>query len=430
MKPISLGGNRLLCSRGKGTAMDSQASIPWPEAGSSRVPYELYKSDAIYERERARIFMGATWNYLCLEAELAKPGDYRATFVGDVPVIVARDMDGTLAAFENRCAHRGALICPGAGGNGARISCVYHGWTYDLKGNLTAVTFQRGINGKGGMPADFKREDWKRKSLRVASINGLVFGTFSEAAPPLDAYIGADIGARIARVMKKPVKLLGYNSQILPNNWKMYICNVRDPYHASLLHLFFTTFRLNRLSAEGGIILDETGGHHVSYSKMATDRPSADYDAAEIRAKHDGLRLDDPSMIMGKDEFGDGITLQILSVFPCFVLQQIQNCLCARQVVPRGKDETELLWTYFGFEDDDEEMTLLRVKQANLVGPAGYISMEDGAVGSFVRRGITGAGDDREVLEMGGRDWRSQDTRATELPLRGFWKVYREHMAL
>ena len=402
----------------------------WPEAGSSRVPYELYKSAEIYDQERARIFLGATWNYLCLEAELAAPGDYRATFVGDVPVIVARDMDGSLGAFENRCAHRGSLICHGQGGNGARISCVYHGWTYDLKGNLTAVTFQRGVNGKGGMPTDFRREDWNRRKLRVASFHGLVFGTFSQETAPLETYLGPEIAARIARVMKGKVKLLGTNSQILPNNWKMYICNVRDPYHASLLHLFFTTFRLNRLSAEGGIVIDETGGHHVSYSKMATDRASGDYDTADLRARHEGFRLADPSQIAGRDEFGDGISLQILSVFPLFILQQIQNSLCARQVVPRGRDETELLWTYFGFEDDDEEMTALRLKQANLVGPAGYISLEDGAVGSFVRRGITGAGDDREILEMGGRDWRSQDTRATESPLRGFWKVYREHMRL
>ncbi|MGH7088944.1 MAG: SRPBCC family protein, partial [Stellaceae bacterium] len=210
----------------------------------------------------------------------------------------------------------------------------------------------------------------------------------------------------------------------------MYICNVRDPYHASLLHLFFTTFRLNRLSAEGGIIMDASGGHHVSWSKAATDRPSADYDVAEIRSRDERFALADPSMIQGRDEVGDGVTLQILSVFPCFVLQQIQNCLCTRQVVPRGKDETELIWTYFGFQDDDAAMRLLRQKQANLVGPAGYVSMEDGAVGSFVRDGITAAGGEREILEMGGRDWGSQDTRATEAPLRGFWHVYRELMAL
>jgi phenylpropionate dioxygenase-like ring-hydroxylating dioxygenase large terminal subunit len=280
------------------------------------------------------------------------------------------------------------------------------------------------------MPADFRREDWKRRSLRVECFHGLVFGTFSAATPPLEDYLGPEIAACIARVMRRKVKVLGTHSQMLPNNWKMYICNVRDPYHASLLHLFFTTFRLNRLSAEGGIIIDATGGHHVSYSKMANDAASADYDQAEIRTKHEGFRLADPSLIRGIDEFGDGITLQILSVFPLFILQQIQNCLCTRQVVPRGPGETELLWTYFGFEDDDDAMIAQRVKQANLVGPAGYISLEDGAVGSFVQRGIIGAGDDREILEMGGRAWVSQDTRATESPLRGFWKVYREHMLI
>ena len=68
---------------------------------------------------------------------------------------------------------------------------------------------------------------------------------------------------------------MGYTSQILPSNWKLYAENVKDPYHASLLHLFFTTFRLNRLSAEGGIIINESGAHHVSYSKAATDKAIA-----------------------------------------------------------------------------------------------------------------------------------------------------------
>ena len=410
--------------------MANGLDLVWPNEGVTRVPYQLYTREDVYAEERERIFMGAVWNYLCLEAEIAAPGDWRATFVGDVPVVVARDMDGSLNAFENRCAHRGALICHKPCGNSARVSCVYHGWTYDLKGNLTAVTFQRGINGQGGMPADFKLADHKRRALRVSSYAGMVFGTFSGEAPPLETYLGPEICARIERVMKKPIKILGYNSQILPSNWKLYAENVKDPYHASLLHAFFTTFRLNRLSAEGGIIIDDSGANHVSYSKAATDRVSAEYDKADLRVKREGFHLADPSIIQGRDEFGDGITLQILAVFPCFIVQQIQNSLCVRQLVPRGLTETELLWTYFGFQDDDAEMLNLRIKQSNLVGPGGYISMEDGAVGGFVQRATPGAGRDNEVIEMGGREWKSQQTRATESPLRGFWKTYREHMQL
>ena len=61
-----------------------------------------------------------------------------------------------------------------------------------------------------------------------------------------------------------------------------------------------------------------------------------------------------------------------------------------RQLVPRGVERSELAWTILGFADDDAAMTERRLKQANLVGPAGYISMEDGAVGGFVQRAVQG----------------------------------------
>ena len=78
-------------------------------------------------------------------------------------------------------------------------------------------------------------------------------------------------------------------------------------------------------------------------------------------------------------------------MFPGFVLQQIQNCLAVRQVLPKGRTSTELNWTYIGYADDTPEQRKVRLKQPNLVGPAGFVSMEDGAVGGFVQRGIAGA---------------------------------------
>jgi anthranilate 1,2-dioxygenase large subunit len=389
----------------------------WPNEGLRRVPFDIYTREDIFAEERSRIFMGATWNFLCLEIELPDPGDYSATFVGDVPVVVARDRDGAINAFENRCLHRGATLCLKPG-NGKQLSCVYHNWTYDLAGRLTGVAFQKGVNGKGGMPPDFKLGDHRLRPLRVATFAGLVFGTFSDATPPIEIYLGPEIAARIRRVMAKPIRLLGGVSQYLHGNWKIYADNLRDSYHASLLHLFYTTFKLNRLSQQGGIIVDESGGNHVSYSKMATDRQNAEYDAADIRAKQDGFSLADPSLLKGRDEFGDGISLQILTVFPGFILHQIQNSLAVRQILPKGIGETELNWSYFGFTDDDPAMDSIRRKQTNLVGPGGYVSMEDGAVVGFVHRALAGAGTE------------SQDTRVTEAAVRGFWRAYRGHMGL
>jgi anthranilate 1,2-dioxygenase large subunit len=145
---------------------------------------------------------------------------------------------------------------------------------------------------------------------------------------------------------------------------------------------------------------------------------------------HDDYKLQDPRFLDSVDEIGDGVTLQILSVFPNFVLQQIHNSIALRLVLPKGPDQTELLWTYLGFEDDDAAMTERRVQQANLVGPAGYVSMEDGAVGGFVQRAIKGGEDECSVLEMGGFEHASQETRTTEASVRGFWHAYRGMMGL
>ncbi len=402
----------------------------WPDPGVTRVPYAVYTDPAIYARERERLFLGPCWNYLALECEIPGPGDFKTTFVGDVPVVVARDPGGGINAFENRCAHRGALVCLERFGHARALTCVYHAWSYDLKGNLKGVAFQHGVKGEGGMPSDFRREDHRLRPLKIETFAGLIFGSFDAGAPALAGYLGPEIAARMRRVLPRPVKVLGYTTQVLRNNWKLYIENVNDSYHASILHLFFTTFRLNRLSQSGGIIVDGTGAHHVSYSKIEQQTADRDYDGAALRADSASFGLKDPSLMAGRDEFGDGITLQILTVFPTLVLQQIQNSLVVRQVIPKGLDRAEIVWTHYGFEDDDPPLSAMRLKQSNMVGPAGYISMEDGAVGAFVQRALPGAATDRSVVMMGGFGWDSQATRATESSVRGFWNAYRNVMGV
>ena len=113
--------------------------------------------------------------------------------------------------------------------------------------------------------------------------------------PPLEQYLGTDILSRIRRVMRAPVKLLGDYSQTLPSNWKLYMENVKDSYHASLLHTFFTTFRLNRLSQKGGIVVSESGGHHVSYS-FAADSGGKEYEQAGMRAAQESFGLEEPEI--------------------------------------------------------------------------------------------------------------------------------------
>ncbi|HSR76169.1 MAG TPA: Rieske 2Fe-2S domain-containing protein [Xanthobacteraceae bacterium] len=401
----------------------------WPGEGLTRVPYWIYSDQDLYAQEQERIFRGNTWNFLCLEAEVPRPNTFRTSNLGDMPVVVTRDADGKLHAFENRCAHRGALLCLHQQGERKEFACVYHNWTYDLAGNLTGVAFRRGIAGKGGMPPDATPERHAPRQLRLETLAGLVFGTLGTETPPLETYLGPDIMRGIRRVMRAPVRLIGGYSQALPSNWKLYMENTKDSYHASLLHMFFTTFRLNRLSQKGGLVVSENGAGHISYS-MSADVAGKEYEQAKLRTAQEGYALEAPELLQSVDEFGDGIGLQILAVFPGFILQQIRNSLAVRRIVPQGLERTELVWTCFGFESDDEALNALRLRQANLIGPAGFISMEDGAAVGFVQRGSHAAARELSVVEMGGQGTSSEESRVSEAAVRGFWKSYRAHMRM
>ncbi|WP_017727645.1 aromatic ring-hydroxylating dioxygenase subunit alpha [Halalkalibacterium ligniniphilum] len=410
--------------------LHNSENLIWPKEDVTRVPYDVYMDKAIYEREQEKIYRGSTWNYLGLEAEIPKAGDYKATFVGDTPVVVTRDSDGSINSFVNRCAHRGANVCMDTCGNQKTFTCVYHAWAYDAKGDLIGVPFKKGVNGKGGMPDSFDQSKHSLQKLRITTYKGIIFGTFAESMEPIEEYLGEKMRYYLDRVFNKPIRVLGYNRQMMENNWKLYFENVKDSYHASLLHTFFTTFGLNRLSQKGGIDLDETGRHHTSYTYGAATEKENSYQKEKVRSYKSKYTLDDPSLLDGRPEFDDGITLAIQSIFPGMVLQQIGNALAVRQLLPKGTGKSELVWTYIGFEDDDDEMTKMRLKQSNLVGPAGFVSLEDGGVGELVQKGIVRDKDKFSIMEMGGNDVKSVEYRVTETSIRGFWKHYRELMEL
>ena len=195
-------------------------------------------------------------------------------------------------------------------------------------------------------------EEHGPRKLRIAILHGLIFGSFSEEVPPIDEYLGEEISSRIERVLggRKPVVLGGHAGAA--EQLEALYGERQGSYHASILHLFFTTFELNRLSQKGGIIVDESGGHHVSFSAIDTSAErDAEYARQQLRSESQ-YKLADPSLLQGFDEYKDGVTLQYLSVFPTFVLQQIQNAIAVRQIVPRGIDKTDLNWTYLGFADE------------------------------------------------------------------------------
>jgi anthranilate 1,2-dioxygenase large subunit len=402
----------------------------FPHRDGSRVPYKVFSSQEIYDLEQERIYRGPTWNFLGLEAEIPKPGDYKSTFVGDTPVVMTRAEDGSLAAWVNRCAHRGAVVCRFSRGNALSHACVYHQWTFGTKGNLQGVPFRRGQKDMTGMPADFDPAKHNLRQLRVDSFHGLVFATFSDTVGSLADYIGPEMGPYVERIFCKPVVYLGCTRQYSDSNWKLYLENVKDPYHASLLHLFHTTFNIFRVGMKARCFPDSRNGLHsiIYVAKNEDDTSAADYKKQQIRSYDERFKLEDDSILGMVKEYDEITTNHIQPIFPQLVIQQIHNTLVARQLLPKGPDHFELVFHFFGYEDDTPELRNLRIKQANLVGPAGYISMEDTEATELVQRGTKRDGDATSVIEMSRAAPGEQNTLITESLVRAFWVGYEKLM--
>ena len=404
----------------------------WPALDYSRVPYRLYHDADVYRREQEHIFQGPAWHYLGLDAEIPNPGDFRATYVGDTPVVFNRDEAGTVRAFVNRCAHRGALVRREISGNAREHTCLYHQWCYGLDGRLTAIPFRRGIRGKGGMGPAFDMGAHGLRRLRVDSINGAIFGTLSENAEPLETYLGAPVLAQLKRLLDRPISVLGYNRQRVKANWKLYAENTRDNYHASLLHEFLVTFGLDRSTQVGGVTMDVRHRHNITWAEADSDdeeAAKAAYAGARVRSNY--LTLKEPELVGFRRERADPLNLAVTSVFPSSVFVQISNSLAIRQIRPRGIDEVEIFQTMFGYADDPPDMVHHRLRQANLVGPAGLVSMEDGEALEVAHKASKPELDGTTIIELGGAgEISDRDYRVTDVPLRGFWSYYAELLGI
>ena len=150
----------------------------------------------------------------------------------------------------------------------------------------------------------------------------------------------------------------------------------------------------------------------------------------------DGLRtyqegqfaLEDPSLLAGKPDFADGLSLVILAIFPNLVVHQIANSLAVRHVIPQSASKMELVWTYFGYADDSSEARSSRLKQMNLVGPGGLISMEDGEAVELVQQAIVRDAEASSYIAMGGAKGEPQDNLVNEAPIVSYWEYYRRAM--
>ncbi|MFD0849980.1 aromatic ring-hydroxylating oxygenase subunit alpha [Sphingosinicella xenopeptidilytica] len=157
-----------------------------PDRG--RINGRVFSDPAIYQRELTHIFM-KSWCFVAHESQLRNAGDYVTALIGEDPVIVSRDSNGSINVLLNSCRHRGLAVCSSDRGNTNLFRCPYHGWTYSRDGSLLGVP---------KMDEAYHRELAKDargliRVPRVESYKGFIFANWDADAIPLETYLGQDM---------------------------------------------------------------------------------------------------------------------------------------------------------------------------------------------------------------------------------------------
>jgi phenylpropionate dioxygenase-like ring-hydroxylating dioxygenase large terminal subunit len=212
-----------------GTAITAAAAASGVGAATepTRVPKSRYLSPEFAALEMERMWP-RVWQIACTVDHVSDPGDYFEYRIGTLSILVVRDLDGALHAYQNVCRHRGNLICSGSGHGLEELRCGYHRWCWGLDGRLREVPSRKGFG-------VLRNDDYPLFPASVDTLGPIVFvnpdpdamplAEYLEAVPEDLAWLGLD-DFRGEAIVTVPVEA----------NWKVVADGFSETYHVQGLH--------------------------------------------------------------------------------------------------------------------------------------------------------------------------------------------------
>ena len=215
------------------TAVDiGQGWHPDPGASLS-LHADAYTKQRWFDADQAAI-IGRTWQWICHGEKLRAPGSFTAESIAGMPIFAVRDGDGELQAFYNVCQHRAHELVQGEG-RLKNLVCPYHGWSYDLSGQLKAARHTSHL-------VDFDPGDICLDQVQITEFGGFVYVNLDPEAAPLQEQSG-DFGAEIAHWAPdvEQLTLAHRLTYKIKSNWKNVVDNFLECYHCPIAHKDFVS---------------------------------------------------------------------------------------------------------------------------------------------------------------------------------------------
>jgi choline monooxygenase len=314
------------------------------------IPAPWYTDARIAQLELQNVF-SRTWQTVGRTAQVEKPGQYVTATVAGEPLVAVCGSDGKLRAFYNVCRHHAMTVMNEPCGHAQHMRCPYHGWTYNLEGELRGMTEFEGV-------CNFDRAQNGLVPVRVETWENFIFVNLDPHAAPLHDFLGALAG------LAKPLnfgglKFVERRSYIQQCNWKVYVDNFLDGgYHVPHMHK-----GLNSVLDYTNYTIENVDRCCVQSSPVAVDK-SSEASAAATRK---------------------GDRAYYFWQYPNFMLNWYEGYLDTNLVIPLGVDRCEVIFDFYFGDTSEAQMPYIRES----MGVSERVQQEDIVICDGVQRGLS-----------------------------------------
>ena len=317
---------------------------------ASTIPASWYINKDFYQLELNTVF-ARSWQLAARVDQVSEPGQYVTSDIAGEPVVVVRGNDNVLRAFFNVCRHHAAAVMTEPAGKAAQLRCPYHGWTYSLEGELKGTPDFSSVS-------DFDRANNGLERIELAEWENWIFIKLDPDPESLLDFLSEDLAAQINSLELHKLHWFERRHYSFDCNWKVFVDNYLDGgYHVPYLHkgldsvLDYSNYTI------------ENGKHHcLQWSPIVSEGAEAQTGA---------VRKGDRALYYW--------------IYPNFMINWYDGVMDTNLVVPRGVDQTEVIFDFY-FPDVVSEEARARNLASVAVGQR--IQDEDVAICKSVQRGL------------------------------------------